>query len=96
MYPCMQVTEAKKQGLTHIWLHATLLVTSLSQCYMTFFTFRFFKFYLPAVSSLPPCYFIRTQTYLLLFWPSSLLQVHCLYMFQSLPLITYSGSYHIL
>jgi hypothetical protein len=32
----------KKQGLTHTWLHATLLWV---QCYVTFFTFRFFKFY---------------------------------------------------
>jgi hypothetical protein len=39
------------------------------QCYMTFLTFRFFKFYLPAIPSPPPCYIIRTQTCLLLFWP---------------------------
>jgi hypothetical protein len=47
--------RSKKQGLTHLWLHATLLATS-PQCYVTFFMFRFFKFHLPAMPSPPtPC-----------------------------------------
>jgi hypothetical protein len=45
--------RSKKQGLTLTWLHATLLATS-PQGYVTFYTFRFFKFYLPAVLSPPP------------------------------------------
>jgi hypothetical protein len=39
------------------------------QCYVTFFMFRYFKFYLPAMPSPPPCYIIRTQTCLLLYGP---------------------------
>jgi hypothetical protein len=31
------------------------------QCYVTLSTFRFLSFYLSAMPSLPPCYFIRTQ-----------------------------------
>jgi hypothetical protein len=66
--------RSKKQSLTYMWLHVTLSATSLPQRYVTFFTFRFFKFYLSAMPFLPPCYIIRTQTCLLLCWPSSLLQ----------------------
>jgi hypothetical protein len=66
--------KSKKQCLTHIWLDATLLASSHSpQCYVTFFTFRFFKFYLSAMPSLSSCHFISTQDYLFLFWLSSLL-----------------------
>jgi hypothetical protein len=36
--------RSKKQSLTHIWLHMTLLVISFLQCYMTFLMFQFFKF----------------------------------------------------
>jgi hypothetical protein len=41
--------RSKKQDLTQIWLHATVLATSPPHpwCYVIFFTFRFFKFYLP-------------------------------------------------
>jgi hypothetical protein len=36
--------RSKKQRLTYIWLHATLLAISLPPplCYVTFFTFQFF------------------------------------------------------
>jgi hypothetical protein len=46
--------RSKKQFLTHIWLHATLVAIPPSQCYVTFFTFQFFKFSLSAMPSLPP------------------------------------------
>jgi hypothetical protein len=36
-----------------MWLHAALLAI-VPQCYVTFFTFRFFKFYLPAMPSHHP------------------------------------------
>jgi hypothetical protein len=45
------------------------------QCYVNFFMFRFFKFYLPAMPPPPPCYIIRTQTCLFPFSPSSLLNI---------------------
>jgi hypothetical protein len=108
IYPCKQVTEAKKQnknkkqGLTHEWLFAnlfgkkpkkkkkkrkqgltfnpymvickfvgyfTLVLSALLplECYVTYFTFGFFRFYLSAIPSLPPCYFIRVQACLFLF-----------------------------
>jgi hypothetical protein len=66
--------RSKKQGLTHMWLHTTIVyMQPYPQCSVTFFMFRFFKFYLPAMPFPSPCYIIRTQTCLLLFWPSSLL-----------------------
>jgi hypothetical protein len=46
-------------------------------CCMTFLMFRFLRFYLSAVPSLPPCYFLRTQAYTVFFWSSSLLQSLC-------------------
>jgi hypothetical protein len=50
------------------------------QCYMTFFMFRFFKFSLPAMSyPLPLLHYQNTD--LLLFWPSSLLQLYHLSLF---------------
>jgi hypothetical protein len=41
----------------------TLMLGNFSppQCYVTFSTFRFLRFYLSAMPSLPPCYFIRIQ-----------------------------------
>jgi hypothetical protein len=65
-------SRRKKQGLTHIWLQVPLLATSPPVLWI-FLTFTFFKFYLPAVPSLPSCYIIRTQMCLYLFWSSSLL-----------------------
>jgi hypothetical protein len=44
--------RSKKQSSTHLWLHVTPLAISFSQCYVTFM-FQFFKFYLPALPSLP-------------------------------------------
>jgi hypothetical protein len=44
----------KKQSSTHIWLHVILLAISFSQCSVFFFMFQFLKFYLSALSSLPP------------------------------------------
>jgi hypothetical protein len=51
-----------------------VLSTPLPLVYVTFFMFGFFRFYLSAMPSLSPCYFIRTQAFLFLFWSSSLLQ----------------------
>jgi hypothetical protein len=51
-----------------------VLVPFCLWCYVTFFTFGFFRFNLSSMPSLPPCYFIRTQVCLFLFWSSSLLQ----------------------
>jgi hypothetical protein len=44
--------RSKKQSSTHIWLHVTLLAISFPQCYVTFFMFQLFKFYLSAMPSL--------------------------------------------
>jgi hypothetical protein len=65
--------RSKEQGLTHIWLHATILSTSLPSALWSSSHLDSFKFYLPAKPSPLSCYIIRTQTCLLLFWPSSLL-----------------------
>jgi hypothetical protein len=46
--------RSKKQSSTHIGLHVTSLAISFPQCYVTFFMFQFFKFYLSALPSLPP------------------------------------------
>jgi hypothetical protein len=46
--------RSKKKSSTHIWLHVTSLAISLPQCYVTFFMFQFFKFYLSALPSPPP------------------------------------------
>jgi hypothetical protein len=46
--------RSKKQSTTHIRLHVTPLAISFPQCYVTFFTFQFFKFYLSALPSPPP------------------------------------------
>jgi hypothetical protein len=46
--------RSKKQSITHIWLHETLLAISFLQCYVTFFMFQFFKCNLSAMPSLPP------------------------------------------
>jgi hypothetical protein len=46
--------RSKQQSLTSIWLHVTLLAISFPQCYVSFFMFQFFKFYLSAMSSLLP------------------------------------------
>jgi hypothetical protein len=45
--------RSRMQSSTHIWLHVTLLAISFPQCYVTFM-FQLFKFYLPALPSLPP------------------------------------------
>jgi hypothetical protein len=37
------------------------------QCYVTFFTFRLFKYFLPSMPLPPPCYFIITQNCSFLF-----------------------------
>jgi hypothetical protein len=59
----------KKQGLTHIQLHVTLLATS-PQCYTTFFMYRFFKFYLPAMPSPPPAALLEQKlAYFIFFCP---------------------------
>jgi hypothetical protein len=50
-----------------------VLVPFYPYCYVTF-TIGFFRFYLSAMPSLPPCYSIRTQVCLFLFWSSSLLK----------------------
>jgi hypothetical protein len=84
MYPCKQVTEAIKIFLKDkVWpiycymqfyrlLHPSASALFFTQnVNVTFFTFGFFRFYLFAM---PPCYFIRTQACLFLFWSSSLLQ----------------------
>jgi hypothetical protein len=47
---------------------------SSSQFYVTLSMFRFLRFYLSAMPSLPPCYFMRTQTYFVFYWSSYLLQ----------------------
>jgi hypothetical protein len=55
--PCILLQagcRSKKQSSTHIWLHVTSLAISFPQCYVTFFMFQFFKFYLSALPSLPP------------------------------------------
>jgi hypothetical protein len=44
--------RSKKQSSTHIWLYVTSLGISFPQCYVTLF--KFFKFYLSALLSLPP------------------------------------------
>jgi hypothetical protein len=46
--------RSKKQSFTYIWLHVTLLAISFPQCYVTFFMFQVFKFYLSAMPSLHP------------------------------------------
>jgi hypothetical protein len=46
--------RSKKQSSAHKWLHVTLLAISFPQCYVTFFMFQFFRFYLSALLSLPP------------------------------------------
>jgi hypothetical protein len=54
--PLQASYRSKKQGLTHIWSNLSTIYWGLlfPQCYVTFFTFRFFKFYLSAMPSLPP------------------------------------------
>jgi hypothetical protein len=42
-------------------LHPSDFSAPLPQCYVTFFTFEFLRFYLSAMPSLPPCYLIRTR-----------------------------------
>jgi hypothetical protein len=56
----------------------TLVLCDFSppQCYMTLLMFRYLRFYLSAMPSLPPCYFLRTQAYSVFFRASSLLQTH--------------------
>jgi hypothetical protein len=46
--------RSKRQSSTHLWLHVTSLAILFPQCYVTFFMFHFFKFYLSALPSLPP------------------------------------------
>jgi hypothetical protein len=48
--------RSKKQNSTQIWLHMALLPISFPQCYVTFFMFQFFKFYLSALPSSPPVF----------------------------------------
>jgi hypothetical protein len=62
--------RGKKQSLTHILLHVTLLAISYPQYYVTFM-FQFFKFYLSAMPSLPLLHYQNTD--LSLFWSFSLL-----------------------
>jgi hypothetical protein len=62
----------KKQSSTHTWLHVTSLIISFPPCYVTFFMFQFFKFYLSALHPfLLPHY--QSTGCLFLFWSSSLL-----------------------
>jgi hypothetical protein len=70
--PCtpLQTSYRAKSKLSPIYGCMQLYWLLNPQCYVTFFTFRFFKFYLPAMPSSPPFHIIRKQTCLFLFWPS--------------------------
>jgi hypothetical protein len=67
--------RSEKQGLTHVWLHVTLLATS-PPVLLTFFMFRFFKVLSPgyAISSFLLHYQNTDLFVSFFFWPSSLLQ----------------------
>jgi hypothetical protein len=84
IYPCKHVTEAKKQSLTHIWLHVTSLAILFPQCYVTFFMFQFFKFYLSVMPSLPPATLSEHRPSLFFFWTSSLLQQRLVKIFENI------------
>jgi hypothetical protein len=64
--------RGKRQGLTHMWLHVSLLATLPPELLAS--RFRFFKFSFSDMPSLSPLLLFRTQACLFLFWPSSLLQ----------------------
>jgi hypothetical protein len=46
--------QKQKANLNPYTVDINLLAISFSQCYVTFFMFQFFKFYLSAMPSLPP------------------------------------------
>jgi hypothetical protein len=54
LYTLASRLQKQKQSLACIWLHVTSLAISFPQCYVTFFMFQFFQFYLSALPSLPP------------------------------------------
>jgi hypothetical protein len=66
--------RSKRQSSIHIWLHVTSLDISFPQCYVTFFKFQFFKFYLSALPSLPSASFSKCSlsVSLLVFLPTTL------------------------
>jgi hypothetical protein len=60
--------RSKEQGLIHIfnfigYFMLMLLTFPSPQCYVAFFMFRFLRFYLSAMPSLPPCYFLRPSLF---------------------------------
>jgi hypothetical protein len=70
IYPWKKFTEVKsKYGFMKFYW----LLQLPPHCYLTFFIFIFFKFYLHVMPTLPSCGINGTQTCLLLFWSSSLL-----------------------
>jgi hypothetical protein len=60
LYTLASRLQKQKAKLNRICLHVTLLAISFPQCYVTFM-FQFFKFYLSALRSPPPCLVVRTQ-----------------------------------
>jgi hypothetical protein len=50
----LQAGYRSKKKAQPTWVHVTSLAISFPQCYVTFFMFQFFKFYLSALPSLCP------------------------------------------
>jgi hypothetical protein len=70
-----QKARSNPYMVTFNFIDYFILVLRLSPpwCYVTFLMFRFLRFYLSAMPSLPLCYFLRTQASFVFFWSSSLL-----------------------
>jgi hypothetical protein len=63
IYPCKQVTEAKTSSKPYMVIFNFIgyFILVLHDFPLTFLMFRFLRFYLSAIPSLPSCYFLRTQ-----------------------------------